>query len=150
MPGLPILLLDDDRDSTELMRRLLANAGFKGALKTAPDAASALRVIDEELAASAGPSIVIVDLSLPGMHGFDAVREIRLRLRDAFIAVMSASDNPDDIHAAFTVGADAYLEKFPSAGQLADIRRHLLERLSLPQHLRIVLKPGNQNRHFLR
>lgn len=120
MTGSSILLVDDDRSATELLRHLLAKAGFKGALKAFSHPATALQFLDDAIATGSPPGLIVVDLSLPGMHGCDLVREIRRRLESTptFVVVVSASDNHADIHQAFTEGADAYLEKFPTVDDL--------------------------------
>lgn len=124
MSGRSILLVDDDRNATELMRHLLAKAGFKGALKTVQDGPAALQFVDHAITAGTPPEFIIVDLSLGEIHGLDLVRELRRRLDggSTFIAVVSASDNEADIHGAFSVGADVYLEKFPTVEDLSDVR----------------------------
>ena len=125
MAGSSILLVDDDRNATELLRHLLAKAGFKGALKTVQDPAAALRFVSEALASGTAPELIVVDLSLPGMHGFEVVREIRRLLPwpSGFVVVVSASDNPRDIEGARSAGADAYLEKFPTVADLARVHQ---------------------------
>lgn len=143
MHGRSILLIDDDRNATEMMRLLLARAGFKGAVTALDHAPAAFAFITEAMAASNPPGIVVVDLSLPEVHGFDTVREIRRRMPASFIVVMSASDHPEDIDAAFSVGADAYFEKFPPVDKLTRIREALEHSPQLPPVLRVVLRTQN-------
>jgi DNA-binding NarL/FixJ family response regulator len=58
-----------------------------------------------------------MDLSMPGMDGFDATREIAARTR---VLVLTGSDNPADVARARDAGAAGYLTKDRIAETLAD------------------------------
>jgi len=107
-----------------MIRHLLARAGFRGALRTVHGPAAALRFMFEAIETAAIPQLILVDLTLPEMHGLDLVREIRRLLRGerAFIAVVTSSDHGEDIDGAFSVGADAYIEKYPLVDELIQLR----------------------------
>lgn len=64
------------------------------------------------------PDVVIMDLRLPGMSGFDAIRAIRGEDDRARIVVLSNYDGSEDIHRALEAGATAYLTKDASAEEL--------------------------------
>lgn len=64
------------------------------------------------------PDVVIMDLRLPGMSGFDAIRAIRQRDPSARILVVSNFDGSEDIYRALQAGAIAYLFKDTSAAEL--------------------------------
>ena len=55
--------------------------------------------------------LVLLDLGLPGCSGIEALKRIRERCPDAKIVVVSASDDPESIQAAFKAGAVGYIPK---------------------------------------
>lgn len=66
------------------------------------------------------PDVVIMDLRLPGMNGFDAIRAIRRRDPGARILVLSNYDGSEDIYRALQAGATAYLFKDTSGAELVE------------------------------
>lgn len=64
------------------------------------------------------PDVVIMDLRLPRMSGFDAIRAIRQRDSGARILVLSNYDGSEDIYRALQAGATAYLLKDTSGAEL--------------------------------
>jgi DNA-binding NarL/FixJ family response regulator len=69
------------------------------------------------------PDVVIMDLRLPGMSGFDAIRAIRQRDSSARILVVSNYDGSEDIYRALQAGATAYLLKDTSGAELVQAVR---------------------------
>ena len=67
-----ILLVDDNTDSAESLGELLALSGHE--VRTAADGPTALRAFDEF-----GPDVVLCDLGLPGMNGYEVGRTLRAR-----------------------------------------------------------------------
>jgi DNA-binding NarL/FixJ family response regulator len=86
------------------------------------------------------PAVVIMDLRLPGMPGFDAIRQIRAADPDARIMVLSNYDGSEDVHRALQAGAMAYLTKDAGAPEL-------VEALLAVQRGKTYLPPGV--RHLL-
>lgn len=76
---------------------------------------------------------VLVDLMLPGLDGFDCVRELR-RMGDALIMVVSARDDTHDVVAALEAGADDYLVKPVAVKELSARLRAVRRRTRAPEH----------------
>ena len=96
------------------------------ALRTVVDGCDGMQIVAETqsgLEAQAlyrqhKPDVVIMDLRLPGMSGFDAIRAIRGEDESARIVVLSNYDGSEDVHRAMEAGAVAYLTKDASAEEL--------------------------------
>lgn len=65
------------------------------------------------------PDVTIMDLRLPGLSGFDAIRAIRGEDPSARIVVLSNFQGSEDVHRAMSAGAMAYLTKDADADELA-------------------------------
>ena len=69
------------------------------------------------------PDVVIMDLRLPGMSGFEAIQAIRKSDPGARILVLSNYDGSEDIYRALQAGASAYLLKDTSGAELVEAVR---------------------------
>lgn len=78
------------------------------------------------------PQVILLDLMLPGMNGFDVCRELRRRGVDAIVVILTARSQELDRVVGLEVGADDYVVKpFSLPELLARIRAHL-RRYSVP------------------
>ncbi len=103
--GIKILLIEDDSFLRELMSEKLRNAGYN--VIEAADGNEGLKKIQTEK-----PSLVLLDLILPGIDGFDLLREFRKELKiEVPIIVLSNLGNKDDIDRVMAAGASDYLIK---------------------------------------
>jgi two-component system invasion response regulator UvrY len=113
MSDISILLVDDHPIVREGYRRLLERqAGFR-VLGDADNAAAAYRSYRE-----LSPNVVIMDLSLPGVGGLEAIRHIRQWDRHARILVFTMHNNPAFVLKAFEAGAAGYVSKSSDAAEL--------------------------------
>lgn len=110
-----ILIADDDRKITDMLRRTLAYEGYQ--VVTAADGREAL-----EKAQNSRPDVVVLDWMMPGLDGLEVAR--RLRAADATpILMLTARDAVEDRVDGLDSGADDYLVKpFAPAELLARIR----------------------------
>jgi two-component system, OmpR family, response regulator MprA len=120
-----ILIVDDDSRVTSALRRTLAYEGYQ--VSTALDGEGALAI-----ARAKSPDLVILDLMLPGIDGFEVCR--RLRAADEGIAVLmlTARDAVVDRVAGLEIGADDYLVKPFALEELLARVKALLRRRSPP------------------
>src|SRR5690348_3353411 len=122
-----ILVVDDEPDITALVAYHLAKAGFRvSTASTGPDALKAAR---EER-----PDIVILDLMLPGVSGYDVLDELRRReeTRDVGVILLTARREETDRIRGLSLGADDYLPRPSSPRELSLRVRGLLRRLGAP------------------
>ncbi len=99
----PILVVEDDPDLLSLVEMILADAGYRVA--TAREGRAALARCAEEL-----PALVLLDMRMPGMNGWDFAREFRARHgRSVPIVVVTAAENARA--RAEEIGAEGWLAK---------------------------------------
>ena len=98
-----ILVVDDAPNIVELLRMYLEGAGF--ATIAAADGPTAI-----ELHRTEHPDLVILDLMLPGIDGFEVCRAIR-RVADTPVLMLTARTDDIDVIVGLEIGADDYVTK---------------------------------------
>ena len=106
-----LLLVDQERDALELLSRTFLRAGYE--VVTALDGEHAL-----DLVTSARPDLVVMDVVLPGIDGFEVCRRIRLDSQLP-IVMLTERDEEEDVMRGFRLGVDDYVSKPYSARLLA-------------------------------
>jgi two-component system response regulator MprA len=110
-----ILVVDDDRKITDMLRRTLAYEGYQ--VVTASDGLEAL-----VKAQAQRPDLIVLDWLMPGLEGIEVAKRIR-EADDTLILMLTARDAVEDRVAGLDSGADDYLVKpFTPAELLARIR----------------------------
>ncbi len=106
MSGERILVVDDEPDIVALVVYHLAKAGYRvSSASTGPDAL--------DVAGRERPALVVLDLMLPGLSGFDVLERLRTNEATAAVAVLmltARKEEPDRIR-GLELGADDYLTK---------------------------------------
>ncbi len=102
----PILVVDDDTVTREAIVDLLVGASLKAV--AVPDGPSALEWLEGEL-----PSLVLLDVTMPKMDGYEVLRRIREtpHLSSVPVVVMTALDSDGQVERAFAAGADDFVQK---------------------------------------
>ena len=118
-----ILVVEDDPDIAELVRYNLVREGYH--VKVVTDGARAVRQIGEEL-----PSLVILDLMLPGMDGLEVCRHLKRtdRTRGIPVLMVTAKSAEADVVLGLELGADDYVTKPFSPRVLVSRVRSVLRR----------------------
>ena len=98
----PILIVDDDRDTLAAEREVLAEHGFL--VREAHDGAEALVAMDED-----PPSMIVLDVQMPGIDGPTFARELRTRLRHVPLVILTGAADPK--READRCNAEAFLRK---------------------------------------
>lgn len=104
--NLPILVIDDDPRSCELLAAILAGVGFE--VRSANDGASGI-----ELARTTQPAVIILDMMMPGMDGIDTLRCLKQDavLRQIPVVVITAAPELRYDEQTFRTGAGFFLAK---------------------------------------
>ncbi len=117
-----ILIVDDDENIAELISLYFTKECFE--TQTAPDGESALLQFD-----SFHPNLIILDLMLPGIDGYQVCREIRTKSQVPII-MLSAKGEVFDKVLGLELGADDYLEKPFDSKELIARAKAVLRRCS--------------------
>jgi len=113
LDGIKVLVVDDDHDSLEIVKRILA--GRNAEVQTAGS-------VDEALAAfgSFGPNVLLSDIGMPGKDGYDLIRLIRKDPAGARTpaAALTAMARSEDRTRALTAGFQSHVAKPVSAAEI--------------------------------
>ena len=118
-----VLIVDDDRELCELVAELLGEEGFEVEVATRSERGL-------ERALSGEHALLVLDVMMPGMNGFEVLR--RLRAQGSGIHVMMLTARGDDVDriVGLEIGADDYLPKPFALEELLARLRALLRRRS--------------------
>jgi two-component system cell cycle response regulator DivK len=115
-----VLVVDDNDDTRAMYAELLKSAGYRVTLASSGEEALA--------AAEDGPAVIVMDLAMPGLNGWEATRRLKTGERTKHIPIIvltaHALDHYRDV--AVAAGCDAFLSK-PCAIEdlVAEIQRAL-------------------------
>jgi DNA-binding response OmpR family regulator len=123
-----LLLVEDDAPIRQALIRALRDRGH-----VMTSTATALDALQHVV--SAPPDLVILDLGLPGLDGYEALRMMRA-VSDVPIVVATARDDEADIVRALNAGADDYVIKPFGPGQIDARVRAVLRRVASDSHSR--------------
>jgi CheY-like chemotaxis protein len=100
-----VYICDDSPEYRMLLRMVLADEGAV----VVGEGADGIECL--EAAAATDPSIVLLDLNMPGLSGLEALPKLREALPDVKIVVLTTSKAAESERAAMAAGADAYVSK---------------------------------------
>ena len=108
-----LLIVDDDPESRERLRGIFENADYR--VVTATEASSALRVLK-----GVRCDLVALDLEMPGIDGLALCKLLRAQPLTGKLPIIALSESDDEIRKvqAFTAGADDYITKPSTPGEL--------------------------------
>jgi DNA-binding response OmpR family regulator len=119
-----ILVVDDERTIADLVARYLARAGY--ATRVAHDGAGALAAVTTQR-----PDLIVLDIMLPQIDGLEVMRRVREEDGDGTaIILLTARGEEDDRIAGLRLGADDYIVKPFSPGELVARVDAVLRRLN--------------------
>ena len=126
MTGERVLFVDDEAQIRKLLETYLTRQGYE--VVTATDGYEALKSVRAK-----APALVITDVSMPNMNGFELTRRLRADHRTARIPVLmlSARKEADDILTGYSEGADEYIAKPVEMAVLAAKIDVLLKRVKM-------------------
>ena len=130
-----VLVVDDEKNIRELIQLYLTNAGYR--VVNAADGAEALR-----LARADKPDLIVLDLMLPQVDGYEVCRRLRREGNDLPIIMLTARDDDVDKIVGLELGADDYMTKPFNPRELVARIKAVLRRTD-PANLQVVLQMGD-------
>jgi CheY-like chemotaxis protein len=118
-PSQHVLVIDDDRDSREIVRQMLEWGGIE--VKTASGGREGIR-----LASSDPPAVVFLDLDMPQMSGVEVLRALRRLPETSTVAVAALTGVPEALDSVADIKFDWVLTKPVPADQLVSIAKALI------------------------
>jgi two-component system response regulator CpxR len=119
-----VLIIDDDAELGDMLGRYLAREGF--VVLGAPDGVSGIDLLQRQRA-----TIVVLDVTMPGIDGFETLRRIRAFSAVPVLMLTARGDDIDRI-VGLELGADDYLPKPFNPRELAARLRAILRRARAP------------------
>jgi len=118
-----VLVVDDEPNIADVVSMALRHQGF--AVETAGDGSAALRA-----AGAFRPHLIVLDIMLPDMEGFEVARRLGDRSGAVPIIFLTARDSPQDKLRGLTGGGDDYMTKPFSLEELVARVRNVLRRVA--------------------
>ena len=134
MEGNTILVIDDDRNILEIVKLYLNKEGFTVQVGERGD--TALTLFRETK-----PSLVVLDVMLPGMDGWKVLHQLRQESDVPVIMLTAKGDTLDRVQ-GLDLGADDYMVKPFDAKELLARVKAVLRRSNAPEAERVVTMPG--------
>lgn len=121
LPGLRVVLVEDDADHAELIAYAIRSFDERTEVIVSADGEAGLDLLR---ACALPPDLVLLDINLPGISGFEVLAELKRdpRLRCVPVVMLTSSDLPDDVARSYALGASGFICK-PS--YLHDLRAML-------------------------
>ena len=112
-PKLRVLIADDHRLFAEALQAILASEKRIEVVGQASDGREAV-----QLARKLDPDVVLMDVSMPVLDGFEATREIRAASEDTRVLMLTGSNSRADVDRSRAAGASGYVTKDRIASEL--------------------------------
>lgn len=149
----PLLLVADDEVHTTIMlERIFEREGFE--VKSVHDGLAALQAAEQLM-----PDLILLDIQMPGMNGFDVLRSLRENQQTVMIPtilITAKARQPADVAHGLNLGADDYVQKPFEPRELvarvqSKIRAHQLEEAlhRRTQELEALLRVGEELNQYL-
>jgi two-component system response regulator HydG len=127
-----ILVVDDVPDTLEVLQRNLTSQGYR--VFTAPGAVEAIRILE-----TTPVDVVVTDLKMPKVSGFDLIRHVRENVKDTEVMVITGYPTIEGAVKAVKTGAEEYLTKPFTDEELFSAVRRTLDKLHMRRALQVQL-----------
>jgi len=127
-----ILVVEDDENTRKLMCTILKNSRFD--VLQAEDGVAALEVMDNEHV-----DLVVLDLMMPNMDGYELTRQLRSAWENLPILMVTAKQEPADKRQGFIAGTDDYMTKPVDKEELILRIKALLRRAQIASDRRLMI-----------
>ncbi len=116
--NIAVSIVDDDAEARGILSAWLRGAGGLNCIGVHASTEAALKALPQEK-----PSVVLMDINMPGLSGIECVRRLKPQLPETQFVMLTVYDDPDHIFNALSCGASGYmLKRTPRAELLAAIK----------------------------
>lgn len=129
--SLKILVVDDTPDNIDILRRIVSTLNCTVLVATSGE--RALSLIQNNL-----PDLVLLDVMMPGIDGFEVCRRLRQQQATADLPIIFVTGRQDDIAVGFSVGGNDYITKPINADEVIVRVKHQIERLTMLRELHML------------
>lgn len=130
----PLLIIEDSDEDFAALTRTIDKAKVSQPIYRCEDGEEALEFLYhrgeyEDMALSPRPSLIILDLNLPGTDGREVLAELKQdqNLKTIPIVIFSTSSNPKDINTCYRYGISGYIVKPMGSDRLSQLVRTFLD-----------------------
>jgi CheY-like chemotaxis protein len=116
--GVSILLVEDNPDHAELTIKALENGNMLNAIHWVKDGEEALEFLEHrgrwtDPARAPRPGLILLDIKLPKLDGYEVLRHIKSddSLRTIPVVMLTTSDREDEVAASYRAGANSFVTK---------------------------------------
>jgi two-component system response regulator len=139
-----ILLVEDNPDDVLITRRALLKGRVKNTLHVVGDGEKAIKFLrkEDEYQKSPTPTLILLDLKMPKLDGFQVLKEIKSddKLKSILVIVLTTSDQDKDVEDAYRLGCNSYIVKPVSfenfINTVVKIKEYWLTISQIPSELR--------------
>ena len=145
----PLLIIEDSDEDFNALTRMMSKANLANPIYRCEDGEEALDFLyhegeyeDESLAPR--PSLIVLDLNLPGTDGREVLAELKqdLDLQTIPVVIFSTSSNPKDVNACYRYGISGYIVKPMNTQRLSELVQTFLD-----YWFRAVELPSEENKN---
>lgn len=117
-----ILLVENNPDDVELARIAFRESGIDSQTVVARDGREAIDLLFADPSGEGLPAVVLLDLKLPRMDGFEVLRRLRAEESTRYlpVVVLSSSREECDVRECYRLGANSYIQKHLDFAHFAD------------------------------
>ena len=117
-----LVIAEDHTILREGLRALIGADPELDVIQEASDGRDAVRAVEK-----LHPDLVLMDLSMPGMHGLEAIKEIKRRFPETKVLTLTVHKTEEYVYAALQAGADGYVLKDATHGELSLAIKNVLK-----------------------
>lgn len=117
-----LVIAEDHTIVREGLRALIGADPELDVIQEASDGRDAVRAVEK-----LHPDLVLMDLSMPGMHGLEAIKEIKSRFPETKVLTLTVHKTEEYVYAALQAGADGYVLKDATHSELSLAIKNVLK-----------------------
>jgi CheY-like chemotaxis protein len=126
MNQLSILLIEDDPDDVELMQEALKNAEIRYSIKVLAEGNTVLPYLES---CNNFPSVIVLDLNIPKLHGREVLAQLKKsqRFQDIPVAVLTTASSQKERQICLEAGADIFITKPSTVDGFSDTVERIVD-----------------------